>query len=275
MEPTLSPPLIVAPRKAHPLLLSIPHSGRDYPEWLLAEARHGQRALALLEDPLVDRLAWRAIAAGFGAVIAQTPRGVIDCNRALDEVDPVSLAEVGTVPIGPRARHGLGIVPSRTQRHGALWKRPLSLARFAQRVAAAYTPFHTAIEQQLATLTERPMLLLDLHSMPPRAGQAQVVIGNRHGLSSASCLAEAAATIATELGFTAALNDPYAGGNIVERHGRPSEGIHALQVEIDRSAYLARDLMTPGAGFDRVSRLIEALAIGLAEALAPQALAAE
>ena len=77
------------------------------------------------------------------------------------------------------------------------------------------------------------------------------------------------------MGFTAALNDPYAGGHIVERHGRPAEGRHALQIEIDRSAYLARDLMSPGAGFDRVSRLLEALALGLADALAPQALAAE
>ena len=177
----------------------------------------------------------------------------------------------------PWAIRSTTIVPSRTHRHGALWRAPLAPDRFEARLATSYRPYHARVAETLEAMRREHghALLLDLHSMPPRAGQAQVVIGNRHGLSSASCLAEAAATIATELGFTAALNDPYAGGNIVERHGRPSEGIHALQVEIDRSAYLARDLMTPGAGFDRVSRLIEALATGLAEALAPQALAAE
>ena len=71
-------------------------------------------------------------------------------------------------------------------------------------------------------------------------------------------------------GFRAALNDPYAGGAIVARHGRPGEGIQALQIEIDRATYLARDGRTPGVGFDRVASLIETLALGLGEALAVQ-----
>ena len=37
---------------------------------VLANAAQGRRALEVLEDPLVDRLAWRAIAAGIGAVIS-------------------------------------------------------------------------------------------------------------------------------------------------------------------------------------------------------------
>ena len=274
LDETLAPPLIVPPRNGLPLLLSIPHSGRDYPDWLLAEARHGRRALLSLEDPLVDRLAWRALTAGFGAVIAHTPRGAIDCNRAADEVDPASLAEVGTAPVGPRARHGLGIVPSRTHRHGQLWKHPLPPQRFRARLAAAYTPYHAALADGLAAIHARDgiAVLLDLHSMPPRGrAMAPVVIGNRHGSSGADRLAEAVAAIARRAGFETALNDPYAGGHIVERHGRPATNIHALQIEIDRAAYLARDLMSPGAGFDRVSRLIEALANGLADALAKAA----
>ena len=270
MDENLSPPLIIPPRGGLPLLLSIPHSGRDYPAWLLAEARHGRRALASLEDPLVDRLAWRAIAAGFGAVIAQTPRGAIDCNRSLDEVDPAALADVGSGPVGPRARHGLGIVPSRTLHHGALWKRPLDRVRFAARVATAYTPYHDALAAALAGLHAQhgTALLLDLHSMPPRPGSPPVVIGTRHGTSSASWLAALAVSLAADCGFPAVLDDPYAGGEIVARHGRPAQGIHALQIEIDRSTYLARDLMSVGTGFDRVSRLLERLAHGLGEAMA-------
>jgi N-formylglutamate amidohydrolase len=37
------------------VLLSVPHSGRDYPRWLLANAAGGRAALESLEDPLVDR----------------------------------------------------------------------------------------------------------------------------------------------------------------------------------------------------------------------------
>ena len=280
LDETLPQPHREASRNALPLLLSIPHSGRGYPPWLLAEARHGRRALASLEDPLVDRLAWRAIAAGFGAVIARTPRGAIDCNRALDEVDPAALAEVGSAPVGPRARHGLGIVPSRTPRHGALWKRPLSPDRFRARVEAVYTPYHAAIASGLAALRAKHgvALLLDLHSMPPRApGAPSVVIGTRHGTSCAPWLADLAIGIAGDCGFAAVLDDPYAGGEIVARHGRPTGGVHALQIEIDRSTYLARDLMSPGHGFDRITRVIARLATGLAEALAGRdvAIAAE
>jgi N-formylglutamate amidohydrolase len=119
-------------------------------------------------------------------------------------------------------------------------------------------------------------LLIDCQSMPHRAGQAEVVIGDRHGGSAPPWLAEQAGRIARSNGWSVALNDPYAGGYVIERHGRPDRGIHALQLEIDRSCYLARDARNPGPGFDNAARLIEALAFGLAEALAaPDAIAAE
>jgi len=47
---------------------------------------------------------------------------------------------------------------------------------------------------------------------------------------------------------------------VLERHGRPEDGVHALQVEVDRAAYCQRDSRAPGAGFDRVALLFEALA---------------
>ena len=280
MDRTLHSPLVVSPRNGAPVLLSIPHSGRDYPDWLLHEARHGRRALQSLEDPLVDRLAWRALAAGFGAVIARTPRGAIDCNRSPDELDPASIVADSNLPIaplGPRARHGLGIIPSRTRRHGPLWRAPLSRDRFEQRLTTVHTAYHDALATGLTRLVKMhgSVLLLDLHSMPPTRREP-VVIGDRHGTSAAPWLADAAAQIATRNGFRAIRNDPYAGGYIVERHGSAAAGIHAIQVELDRSAYLARDLMNPGPGFDRASQLLLALAEGLAERLPyPTAIAAE
>lgn len=275
MDAPLAPPLLIPARNRLPVLLSIPHSGRDYPQWLVAEARHGKRALATLEDPLVDRLAWRLLAAGFGAVIARSPRGAIDCNRSPAELDPAAIAADpangdGSVPVGPRARHGLGIIPSRTHRHGPLWRRPLARPRFVERRDTIYEPYHALVAAELQRLaTEHGgALLLDLHSMPPRGDkQARVVIGDRHGASAAGVLSERAVAIAEAAGFAAVRNDPYAGGHIVERHGRPARGIHAIQVELDRSAYLARDLMSAGSGFDRCSLLLAKLGTGLATAL--------
>lgn len=279
MERTPLPsPIVQAPRGPLPVLLSVPHSGRGYPQWLLTNAVGGRPALEALEDPFVDRLVWRAVAAGAGSVIARAPRAAIDCNRAADEVDPAVVIDAGGGAVGVRARGGLGIVPSRCAPHGRLWRRPIDLAELERRVAEAHAPFHAAVAGELDRLvaTHGWALLLDCHSMPHRKGQAELVLGDRHGGSAAPWLAAEAARIARAEGWSAALNDPYAGGHVVERHGRPERGLHALQVEIDRSCYLARGPRGPGPGFDRAARLIARLATGLAEALAaPDSLAAE
>jgi N-formylglutamate amidohydrolase len=266
------PAPIVHPARADlPVLLSVPHSGRDYPDWLVAMASGGRRALSALEDPLVDRLAWRAVEHGIAAVIARAPRAAIDCNRAEDDVDP-SVIEGGARRgrVSARARGGLGIVPGRTQSHGYLWRRSIGSNQLEERLDQAHRPYHRAIEQQLGELAERygGVILLDCHSMPPPArGVSPIVFGDCHRRSAAPWVSADAVRIARAAGFVADLNDPFAGGHIVERHGAPERGVHALQIEIDRRAYLNERLDAPGPGFDAIASLIEALAVGLGDSL--------
>ena len=272
----LAAPDIVPPRGAHPLLLSIPHSGRSYPGWLVRESAAGLGSLEALEDPLVDRLAWRALAGGVGAVIARAPRAAIDCNRAPGEIDPavvIGASEAGSA----RARAGLGIIPGRTARDGHLWRRPIARAELDRRIALVHAPYHAAIERGLDRLAiaHGGALLLDCHSMPPRRGQSEVVIGDRHGTSASPEVTAAAVRLARAAGWSVALNSPYAGGHVVERHGQPAGNIHALQLEIGRDCYLAADGRTPGPGFDRAARLIEQLVIGLSALIDSPAIAAE
>jgi N-formylglutamate amidohydrolase len=250
------------------VLLSVPHAGRDYPDWLLDLSKHGRKSLAALEDPLVDRLVWRALAEGAGAVIAQAPRAAIDCNRAEDEIDPTVIhGHRGGRP-SPRARGGLGIVPSRTAAHGHLWRQPIGREELEQRLRESYLPYHRAIEDQLSLLAARfgCALLLDCHSMPPSKGAAQVVFGDRFGRSAAPWLMAEALAVASEAGFTAAANDPFAGGHVLDRHGSPHNGVHALQVEVDRRCYLT-SAGEPSRSFDEVAALFEALAIRLGDVL--------
>ena len=102
----LSPPAIHPHRADVPVLLSVPHAGRDYPDWLIALCKGGASALHALEDPLVDDLVERAIDRGMGAVVARAPRAAIDCNRAEDEIDPTVIRS-GPIPsLSPRARGG-------------------------------------------------------------------------------------------------------------------------------------------------------------------------
>lgn len=259
----LARPVIHPPRNAMPVLLSVPHSGRAYPDWLDRLARRGRASLEPLEDPLVDRLAWRAIADGAGAIIARAPRAMIDCNRAEHEVDPAVVDLPFAGQLGSRARGGLGIIPGRTIRDGFLWRRAITASEFEERRDAAHRPYHAAIADAVAALIKDhgAAVLLDCHSMPPRpGGRPQIVVGDRHGRSASPDVAALAERIARDHGFSVQRNEPYAGGWIVERHGAPKSNVHALQIEIDRRCYLGADLRAPGAGFDRVSHFLAALA---------------
>jgi len=252
------------------VLLSVPHSGRDYPDWLVDMASGGRPALMSLEDPLVDRLAWRAVGRGIGAVIATAPRAAIDCNRAEDEVDPSVVDSPRPLRQTARSRGGLGIVPGRTPHHGHLWRRPIGGRELEERIDQAHRPYHQAIEDRLYELRDRfgCALLLDCHSMPPPPrGVPPVVFGDCHGRTASPWVAAEAMRIAHHCGYAAGLNDPFAGGHVVERHGRPAGGVHALQIEIDRRAYLSNGLREPSPGFDRAALLLERLAVGLGQAL--------
>lgn len=284
MDESRPPFLRVGPEQpASPVILSVPHAGRAYSDDLLRASRLPRHKLEILEDRLVDRLVWRAVEAGSAAFIATAPRAEIDLNRDEREIDPAMVypsPAPATLLQSPRTRGGLGLVPARISGAGSIWLQRIGQAEIERRTAEIHRPYHAALAQALDATRARfgIAILLDCHSMPPRAGEeAAIVFGDRHGTSIAPELVAAAVAAAEAEGFATARNTPYAGGYITMRHGRPGEGVHALQIEIDRSLYLDAALRAPGAGFDRTSRVIAAVAAALAaKALEPpQAIAAE
>jgi len=275
-------------RPASPVVLSVPHAGRAYSADLLRAARVPVHVLEALEDRLVDRLVWQAVAAGATAIVASVPRAEIDLNRDEREVDPAMIAPPpagDSVMSTVRMRGGLGLVPSRIAGAGALWRGRMSRDELKRRIEEVHRPYHAAIADALAAARERfgAAVLLDCHSMPPRAPatpgatpgaapEATIVLGDRYGATIAPDLLAAAVAATRTLGFAVACNEPYAGGHIIERHGRPSQGVHALQIEIDRAAYLDPALRSPGAGFARAARLVAGVSDALAAAARGEAL---
>ena len=252
-----------------PVMISVPHAGRVYPPALLALARVSPGVLALLEDPLVDRLVARAIGVGAASIIALMPRAYIDLNRSLDDLDPAMISPALPGITSRRASAGLGLIPSRLAGHGAIWRRKLTLAEVEDRIAYAYRPYHDALATGLSALRDRfgIAVLLDCHSMPPRGNAAPaVVFGDRGGASCGEWLVRAAEAACARSGIGSMRNDPYAGGEIVTRHGSRDQGIHALQIEVDRSLYLASNMRDTGAGFDRVASLLATIAKAVGEA---------
>jgi N-formylglutamate amidohydrolase len=270
----------------HPVIISVPHAGRNYPPDMTLLTRLPAAQLQVLEDRHADSLVRAAVTAGFRVLIAQTPRAWIDLNRGERDYDP-DLIQSGSAPSIPSAkvRGGLGIIPRRIQRGGDIWRGKISASAFERRLADIHRPYHTALGKMIDE-TRRQFgvaLLIDLHSMPPLAeseedkAPARCVIGDLFGQSSANRFSETAQATADAHGLAAALNSPYAGGYILERHGAPHSGVHALQIEIDRTLYLEERLDELGPGVKAMQRFVAALALALAdEALgSPLQIAAE
>jgi N-formylglutamate amidohydrolase len=260
-----------------PVLIAVPHAGRAYPGSLLERMRNPGFAALRLEDRYVDLLA-ETVAAATGAtlLIANAPRAMIDLNRAADDIDWDMFGmraplDVGSYTPGRRARSGLGLIPRRLPGIGELWKRRHDEHDLAARISGIHEPYHASLAEALAELRDRwgAALLLDLHSMPPlaaRGGQAppEFVIGDRFGASCHGSLVGSVFTYFAEMRRGAAHNRPYAGGYVLERHAAPQQGLHALQLEIDRSSYLDSRLTEPGNGFAAMAHLL----VGLVRRLA-------
>ncbi len=270
-------------RPASPVVLSVPHAGRGYSAGLLRAARVPLNVLEQLEDRLVDRLVWRALGTGATAIVAQAPRAEIDLNRDERELDPAMVAPAppsGTLLATVRTRGGLGLVPARLAGTGALWRGRMSRDELKRRVETIHRPYHAALATALAAARARfgVAVLLDCHSMPPREpGKPGIVFGDRHGVTTDPAILAAATGAARAVGFVTGVNDPYAGGHVIERHGQPQSRVHALQIEVDRSLYLDATLREPGAGFDGVARLLAAICEAVAATAIgePTAIAAE
>lgn len=259
-----------------PVLLSVPHAGRDYPAELLANLRVAAADLIRLEDRYADRLVQSAIAAGYPVIVAQRARAWIDLNRAETDIDFGMLSDMRDHerPATPsaKARGGLGLFPRRLQACGELWQRPMTADDANRRIEHYHRPYHRAVSETLQAMRARfgIAVLIDVHSMPPlpahinsgsvAGGPPNLVVGDRFGRSAASIYAELAMARGKAAGMETALNSPYSGDYILQIHGNPRNGVHAVQLEIDRSHYLDSQLREPTADLKAIARLVLAIA---------------
>ncbi len=266
---------------AIPVLVAVPHAGRCYPPSLLARMRQPDEARLRLEDRLADMVG-HAVARRTGAalLVAHAPRALVDLNRAPDDMDWDMVAGgaprgLSRLAAGRRARSGLGLVPRRLAGVGELWHSRITREDLEARIELVHRPYHAALGQALETLCDRwgSALLLDLHSMPPLGPKtgpdaaADFVVGDRFGASCGAGLSLSAIRVLECAGRRTLHNRPYAGGYVLDRHCAPQRGIHALQLEMCRTAYLDDALREPGAGMDAVAALVSELVADLATRL--------
>jgi N-formylglutamate deformylase len=254
------------PAQRVPFVFSSPHSGRLYPTTFISSSSLGGTNLRRSEDAFVDEIFASALDLGAPLIAARFPRALVDANRAPTELDPSMFDGRLTLPVdaaSPRVSAGLGVIPRIVRQGLEIYRQKVSAEVAEERLAQFYRPYHAALGQLVTeTLSIFGIVfLIDCHSMPSGAGGPDVVLGDRHGLSSASLLTFAAQRALEAQGFRVARNTPYAGGYTTQLYGHPARGMHALQIEINRAVYLDEEAIVPSPAFGCVrARIAAALA---------------
>lgn len=261
-----------------PLVFASPHSGRRYPQDLLAASPLDPLALRRSEDAFVDELYAGAPGCGAPLLKSHFPRVFLDCNREPYELDPGMFA--GPLPAyvnsrSPRVAAGLGTIARVIATGEDVYRRPLAVEAALARIRSHYFPYHEALKGLIEETRARfgVCLLIDCHSMPsvggpmdadPGSRRVDIVLGNCFDSACSPAITAFAETVLRDLGYAVRRNIPYAGGFTTRHYGRPGDGVHALQIEINRALYMDERRISRLAGFaetaERIGRLITALA---------------
>ncbi|MEK9662184.1 MAG: N-formylglutamate amidohydrolase [Alphaproteobacteria bacterium] len=240
-------------RQTAPLVFSSPHSGRAYPASFVAASALDPQTLRRSEDSFVDELFAHAPHIGAPLLKALFPRAYVDPNREPYELDPAMFAD--RLPDfvnrrSPRVAAGLGTIARVVASGAEIYTSKLCADEAMARIDALYKPYHDALEDLVET-TRRQFgfcILVDCHSMPSIGGpmendagkrrQVDMILGDGHGTTCAPALTATIEGLLRGFGYPVVRNTPYSGGYITRSYGQPSEGVHAVQIEINRALYM-------------------------------------
>ena len=249
-----------------PFVFASGHSGRRYPESLIAQSRLDALTLRRSEDAFVDELFSGVAGLGAPLIAAQFPRAYCDVNRASSELDSGMFDAALDIAIdapSPRVVAGLGVIP-RIVRDGAeIYAGKLSHREAKIRLSGLYRPYHAALAELAAETVKRfgVAVVVDCHSMPSALSVPDIVLGDRYGASAPLLLTGWAENAFVGTRFSIARNAPYAGGYTTLLYARGSSSLFGLQIEINRGLYLDEDRIQRKSGFEALKkRLTETLA---------------
>ena len=219
-----------------PLLISMPHVGTRIPED--QQGRYVPRALAVEDtDWYLDRLYAFAAELGASLLIPAESRYLIDLNRPRENT-PMYAGVNNTE-----------LCPTRFFTGEPLY-RPGSepdAAEVQRRVERYWQPYHDALAAELERLKSAHghAVLFDAHSIKSElpwlfAGTLpHLNLGTAEGRSCAPSLRrELVEVLGHQSRFSHVTDGRFKGGHITRHHGRPADGVHAVQLEMCWRAYM-------------------------------------
>lgn len=215
-----------------PLLVSVPHDGRELPESIAATMTDAGKALPDT-DWHVAHLYEFAKEIGASMIVANYSRYVVDLNRPADDA---SMYE---------GQRSTGLCPLQTFDGRDLYSGDASID-IEDRLARYWHPYHDKVRHVLDASRDihGHALLWDAHSIASRMptlfeGELPVLnIGTYDGRSCATSLSDAVLSVAQESPYDVVFNARFKGGHTTRHYGRPAQNIHAIQLELAQRAYM-------------------------------------
>lgn len=237
---------LTVPREGRPVLVEVPHSGLSIPDEVSPQLEAPSPEAILRDSDLyVDALYEGVVGRGASMLVARTSRYVVDLNRAGTDVDGAAVVGAG----GAAPSRSRGVVWSLTLGGQRLLRRPLTVDELRARLDQYHAPYHAALWAELERLraVHGFAIMLAAHSMPskgrdPQTGRvtrrADIVPGSDGRRTADPRLIDLVDAHFRAAGYTVAHDEPYRGGWSTVHYGRPSEGLHVLQIEINRDLYV-------------------------------------
>jgi len=220
-----------------PLLVSMPHVGTEIPAD--QRARYVERAVASEDtDWYLDRLYAFARELGASLIVPRYSRYLIDLNRP-SENTPMYAGVNNTE-----------LCPTRFFSGDALYRdgQAPDDAEIARRVASDWRPYRQALHDEVARLKalHGHAVLFDAHSIRSElpwlfeGRLPHLNLGTVDGASCAAALREAlSGVLAAQSDYSFVVDGRFKGGHITRQHGRPADGVHAVQLEMSWRAYMS------------------------------------
>ncbi|WP_422384093.1 N-formylglutamate deformylase [Roseibium album] len=251
-----------------PLVLGVPHSGTYIPEDILERLNSlGQKRADT--DWHVDRL-YSDLLPGATMVRANFHRYVIDANR---DPEGVSLYPgQNTTTLCPTTDFDGKPIYHEGQEPNA--------GEIESRRLAWHAPYHAALRAELERVRAKHgvAILYDCHSIRsvvPFLFEGTLADFNTGTNNGVTCAPEFETAVFDRTrnadGYSAVLNGRFKGGWTTRHYGRPSEGFHAIQMELAQKTHLATEDLPFDYDADKARRLRSHLKDILAalEAIAP------
>jgi N-formylglutamate deformylase len=255
-----------------PLVVEVPHAGLAVPPHFATTLLAPARAIARDADLFVDELYASAPEVGASLLVSRVSRYVVDLNRAETDVDAETVQGAPASPRAPR-----GVVWRLTTDNERSIAGPLTHAELEARLEQIHRPYHAALAETVRRKTERfgVCVVLAAHSMPSvgRTGhgdtniqRADVVPGTQGRTTAHPSLIDLVEKHAHDAGLTVKHDEPYRGGFTTRHWGRPSHGIHTIQVELARRLYMNETELVKSAEFSAMKSFATSLVETLGKA---------